>query len=551
MARWPLSLFTRRRVLVVADDALLLVTTTGGSVELELQLPFGEDSDLTPLVEALRRRRFLPLVVFMDVLQQSYRREVLPKVSFFDQPRVVSRRLDLTFPQSELRAAMRMPGKPEEGGPSRVEYLLAALPKSTQIDRLFATLAAHRLGFTSICLLPIEAMGLVGALAERLPVAASPGEARREEPAGEAEAGGAEAGVGGAPRWAILVSPQRTGGIRQLVTKDGRLVLSRLTPDPTVATEAEQAAAGGAAGTRKTLGEVIAEELEATLGYVSRLGYTRSDGLRVIAIGDAETGEKLRAASLPLRDLQCLTPSEAGRRLGLSGVDPDDSCRGDLLFVAWLGRRFFPVMPMLSQEQRQRRRVSLAATAATLLLLALAAQQGLGVGQRYFAVEDLAERLQAQQRLLGEQRATLERETGLLAGFPVSAAAVTRTLELHRSRVERRPAWAGLVGRIEPVNRPDQQITGLVWRRDPGQDQVTIEVTFRLSPDRELEQLAAQTEAIAEELRLRFPESRVTVREHAVDFTADQPLRGGAGVAAGSGRAPPRPLLVWIQERLQ
>jgi len=536
VARWPLSLFNRRRVLVVADDALLLATATGGSVELELQLPFGEDSDLTPLLEALRRRRYLPLVVFMDVLQQSYRREVLPKVSFFDQPRVVSRRLDLTFPQSDLRAAMRMPGKSEESGPSRVEYLLAALPKSTQIDRLFGTLAANGIGFTSICLLPIEAMSLVGALAERLPLPDPPA---AEEAAAEA------------PRWTILVSPQRTGGIRQLVTKDGRLVLSRLTPDPTLVEEADPAGGEAAPAVRKVLGAVIAEELEATLGYVSRLGYNRREGLRVVALCDGETGEALRAAALPLRDLQCLTPAEAGRKLGLSGVDPDGSNRGDLLFVAWLGRRLLPVMPMLSPEQRKRRRVATAAAAATLLLLATALHQGVEVGQRYLTVDGLEEQRQAQQRLLGELRGELQRETGLLGDFPVSAAVVTRALELYHSRLERRPAWADLVGRIGAVNGPDQQLTDLVWRREAGQDRVTLELTYRLAPDRELEQVAAQTERILEELRRRFPESRVTVREHAVDFTADQALRGGAGTGLGAGRTPPRPLLLWIEEPMR
>jgi len=541
LARWPLSLLNRRRVLVVADDALLLATTTGGSVELELQLPFGEDSDLTPLLEALRRRRFLPLVVFMDVLQQSYRREVLPKVSFFDQPRVVARRLDLTFPQSDLRAAMRMPGKSEEGGPSRVEYLLAALPKSAPIDRLFAALAANNLNFTSICLLPIEAMGLVGALAERLPIA---GPSAAE--GAEAEAGAVAVGEEEAPRWTILVSPQRTGGIRQLVTKDGRLVLSRLTPDPTLGGEAGDESSPDS---RKTLGAVIAEELEATLGYVSRLGYSRREGLRVVALCDPETAEALRAAALPLRDLQCLTPAEAGRKLGLSGVDPDGSARGDLLFVAWMGRRLFPVMPMLSPEQRKRRRVGTAALAATLLLLALALHQGVEVGARYLAVENMRQELDVRLAVFAGQRADYERETGLLGDFPVSAAVVTRALELYRSRVERRPAWADLVGRLAAVNRPDQQITGLLWRREGGQERETLELTFRLAPDRELEQLAAQTEAIVEALRRDFPGHRVTVREYAVDFTADQALRGGAGTQLGAGREPPRPLLLWIEER--
>jgi hypothetical protein len=71
----------------------------------------------------------------------------------------------------------------------------------------------------------------------------------------------------------------RSGGLRQIVVKNGEIALTRMTP---IAENDENSAAWV---------EDVVQEFKATMSYLSRFGYSPDEGLEVILIANPEPGE--------------------------------------------------------------------------------------------------------------------------------------------------------------------------------------------------------------------------------------------------------------------
>ncbi len=159
-------------------------------------------------------------------------------------------------------------------------------------------------------------------------------------------------------RWTVFIGQHQSGGLRQIVVKDGELALTRMTP------------VSNYDGDRGAWVKEVHQEFKATMSYLGRLGYDPNDGLKVIFIADDERGDALS----PMIDAQCtyqsLTVSAAANKLGLQLSVPDDAEHfADYLHAAWIGSKSSFILPMKAKRIDTVSKPRQIAAIASLLLL--------------------------------------------------------------------------------------------------------------------------------------------------------------------------------------
>ncbi len=497
-----------RFVLAIGNEGGLLLQLAGGALRGRWQVAGVDDAALQTLASALAKAPNCPLVVVGDLLEQSYRREAMPRLNRADRAKVLKRRLERAFPETPLKGALRLADDPEE--PRSQNHLLVGLPPAADWDRWFGFLRSIDNPVLPLTLLPVEAAGMVSRLARALAPADHP-----------------------AHSWAVLISRQSTGGVRQIVVHQGELALTRLTPS-----------LAADAGPAEFAAE-IRRELKATLGYMTRLGYRAGSSLDIVVLGGAGLGAALGdPGSMPGR-LTVIAAAEAARALGFdiadrragAGIEDAD---GALLGALWVGRQRRPALQLLPADLRLRRlrgqalRWANAGLAASALGLAgyaaLSAVAALQVGQE-------VSWLSAWQ---GTTRQYLERSEGDPDAIGARVETMRVLLEAHwRLEATRASPFATLAALRQAMAR-DEQLTALAWQLVEATDgqgrapaaapDFTLDLTLDLGPAAAPAAAVAATEDLASRLTGTFPERSVAIVRQAVDILPQQAFVGGAGV---------------------
>lgn len=318
-------LSSARCVLMLTDESLFVYDVTGTKARFVDGVAWSSKDFETKVSELISRETGgKSILILNDMVEQHYRKERVPKISPLDRGNIIKRKLGAAFPAFKVRAALALkekiqPKKTRDGkeGVAGQLYLFAAVPPS---DSFIKTLEASRRSMADLsgyALLPVEAGSMVHTLSARL---AKQRSAKK------------------VPVWSVFIGQHRSGGLRQIVTKNGELALTRITPvidsdnDPEVwASE-------------------VAQEFQSTVSYLTRFGYNPEDGLDVIVIAKPSAGEVLEN----LIDVQCnfvpMTATQAAHLLGLSIGRQDDQRYADPLHAAWIGRKSSFTLPMQSVE---------------------------------------------------------------------------------------------------------------------------------------------------------------------------------------------------------
>lgn len=303
-----------RRVLLVGDEGVVLYAPAGRGVMREAAISWEVPNFDQQLSETLAARgRGKSVVVLFDGADQTYRQVLdIPKLSPLDRPNYIKRKLELAFPSYPVRAAFEIKKKQKQafGKPAKGEakalpaYFFVALPETDRLDRIGNCLYEAGVPIAGFGLLPLESTGLVDELAVKL-----------------------FADKGKKSRWAVLIGQHEAGGLRQVVTKDGNLALTRLTPT-------SEAGVNGDGWV-----EEVTRELKATLTYISRYGYDTTDGLDVMIVcGDVEK-QFFDSSALPVTNFRCVTAADALVALGTKSFGFDKTNFSDALHASWNGRR--------------------------------------------------------------------------------------------------------------------------------------------------------------------------------------------------------------------
>lgn len=359
-----------RCVLLIGDEALSVYDVTGSGARLVETVPWATADFGVYVAEIISRAcGKKPVLILNDMVEQYYRKERIPKVGLLDKPSVVARKLAATFSAYPIRSALPLRekvktarggvpsgAKPSSPAPDGGIYLFAAVPASDAFTRTMEAVKLSMAPLAGFCLLPVESSDMVTQLAQNL---SRKGRVRF--------------------RWAVFIGQHRGGALRQIVTKNGELALTRSTP----VIEDDNNPAQWASE--------VHQEFKATMSYLSRFGYTPEDGLDVLVIASNEAGAILGEKV----DVPChytsMTVGEAGRSLGLRVGRQDDDHFADPLHVAWAGRKSGFILPMRAHEVEKIHRPRQIAVAAMLLLLCGVGWLGWqisGHGQKWLELAD-------------------------------------------------------------------------------------------------------------------------------------------------------------------
>jgi hypothetical protein len=518
-----------RFVLTIGNEGGLLAQIAGGRV-IDARPVGTDEAAFAELGAVLGKRARRPLVVLIDLLEQSYRQESVPKVNRMDRSKVLARRLERAFPDAELRAALERGEDPDQRSTRR--YLLAAVPPAPDWTPWVEFLRTVENPIVALTLLPVEAVTMVTRLARHL----TPAEAEPHP-------------------WTILISRQSTGGVRQIVVNRGELALTRLTPSLTPeasrallpgrqGSAAEPTASAAAGAGSIDLVAATQHELRATLGYMTRLGYRADAGLDIIVLGDDALRRQWSDAVPSGARLHMLSATEAAAALGLGRID--DAEHGTLLCAAWTARKRQPAIQLLPADLRRRMREELslhwAGTGLGVSAIGLASYAAF-LAVTGLELEHEIDWLRAWQ---ATARSHLERDGVDAADGTASADMMRAVLQAYRRLQSDRLDPIAPLQALRATMARDEQLLSVGWQVDLGDtggrdepddgsgrqesDDFTIDLVLDLGRGDEPSTAVAATDRFAARLVDGFPDRPILIKRQAVSILPNENFVGGAGL---------------------
>jgi len=445
-------------VLNIGDDNVVLTRLVDGRVA-NAWLGSPDPAMATEeLGEALATDTKGRISVLVDTLDQSFKEEELPKVGILDRRKVLSRHIAMGFPGANMRGA-RLIGP---GSKNTLLYQFAAVPLDGRIPGWMDFVDS----------LPNQKGGVFSVAAENVDLIA----ALAPKDAPPVEEGN---------HWRHLIGINVTGGLRQIIEKNGRLCLTRLTQAPPPETPPDEFA------------DMIIRDFKATITYIRRLGYVVGDALDLVVLTTQENKSALDDLTWDgARSVSFYTPYEAGATVGVGSIGKEDQAFCDVLHAAWFvnkGRAHLPLTrsAALGTAKDDLRDVAFAAAPYAAGVLAAAVIGWTGwAGYDTFTTSSantqMEQRLAALKHSLGDEQAKL----GLL---PYDAAKMRNVLDVNSSLEIGKLDYAPLFRTISDALQNDAVVLGakFIAGNDPnappqpgaaaGKSAYTISVSMRLA----------------------------------------------------------------------
>lgn len=436
-----------RCVLMIGDDGLAVYDISARKPQYIDTVPWQAEGFEQIVADHIRKDcGSKPVLLVNDMTDQHFKGgQRMPKVGAMDQANVLKRRLNVAFPSYPIRGALKIKTPRGEKNPSRSAgpmYLFAATPMSEAIVKAIAAVRLSMAPIAGFVLLPVEASDMVQAMSQKL--------------AGKGEK---------AAKWTIFIGQHRSGALRQVITRNGQLAMTRMTPiinddsDPGVwAREVQQ-------------------ELKATVSYLSRFGFEPDDGVDLFVIA----GEQSAMALEGMIDIPCrYTPYTASEAAAFAGLKIDAQAEqrfADTIHATYIGQKSRFLLPMDAPELSkvyQPRQVAALAIFLMILSGGYLAWQSFDQTQSLLTKqEELSNQKRIRSQVMTEYNAEVQRMESL--GFNVKV--VRAVVELYRQidKSEMKPLV--FIEKLDKALGPETRV-----------DAVTMELTPKVLTKDEQEQ---------------------------------------------------------------
>lgn len=334
-----------KTVLIIGEDALVIYRSSGGKSKCLGILMWDEENLTDRLVGyLLREGRKKPVYVLYDMLEQQYKKETVPKLSPLDKRSYINRKLRVVFPSNPMRAAYFLKGEAEENllqGKTKDEgspYIFASIPDVMQFDIIYDAIKKSELQLLAIGFLPVEATRFISKLSS------------------SKLTGGVKS------KWNVFLSVHESGGLRQIITKNGELALTRLT------------AFGADVNDPVSWGHEAGQEFKSTLSYLLRFGYTQDQSMNIFIVNNSGEVKDAFASQLDIQpSIFVGSAREFGQYCGLKVQSAAGTVFGDGLHAAWVTKIRSMRLPVSSSRfqyiQNIRNYMGYAAKALMLFIL--------------------------------------------------------------------------------------------------------------------------------------------------------------------------------------
>ena len=350
------------------------------------------------LGEALAEDKKGRVSIIVDTLDQAFKEEEIPKVNILDRRKVLSRHITMAFPGQSMRGA-RLIGPTEK---NTLVYEFASVPLDGRIPGWMEFYES----------LPNEKGGVYALASENVDIlkALAPKDAPIVEQGNH---------------WRHFIGINVTGGLRQIIEKNGRLSLTRLTQAPPPDTPPGEFA------------DMIIRDFKATITYLRRLGYQVGDPLDLMVLTTAANREAMDNLTWEgARGVSILTPHEAGAMLGLGAIGPEDQAYCDVLHASWFASKRTPNLKLtrsvaMGDFKDDLRDLSFVAApyAAGVIAASVLAWTGITTAD-YISASDQQSALETQ---LNGLKASLAQGQGNLASVPYNAGTMRNVFDVEAS----------------------------------------------------------------------------------------------------------------------
>ncbi|WP_404382247.1 hypothetical protein [Caenispirillum salinarum] len=533
----------RKYVLTIGEDCAVLTLYSGKTVKNAWIVPAEAAEGGAEIEAVLRKDPKTPVALLADTFEQIYRDEPVPRVGRMDQAKVTRRHAAVATPGDIWKAAMPQ-GRDPRG--KKLFYLFCGLPRSEHVSawvRLYEGLRNPKGG---IHLLPLESLSLMNALFD------------------------SEAKARGGVRWRIMTTMNVSGGLRQIVAKQGRMMLTRLTPAPPEDMPADEAAA------------MMVRDFRQTLTYVKRMGYREGDALDLALIVDPDLAEALAAQQWEAESVNVTTPHAVGERLGLGSVGKPEQPYGDVLHAAWFARKAKPALTLTRPSEQKSELGQLGEALAPLGAVAAIGGVAFYAYTAGTALWDTHQRIERLEIALPAAQSRLQAVQAEHAALPYDAQVMRDTLALadtmagadrpvvpflraidaglrNRAHVVRLELENGAVTQVQAANQGGGRGgsgggSGQVGRGAPKGDDLWARLEMVLDDPATAEDALVLSDQIMQDLTAALPDAKVVLVRPPVAVLPDQTLsasvrmdtlygtaRTVAGPAADGGQAPGGP----------
>jgi len=405
-------------VLNIGDDNVVLTRFNDGKVANAWLGSPDPAMAQEELGEALAEDPKGRISVIVDTLDQSYKEEEIPKVGILDRRKVLARHINMAFPGANMRGARVV----KETDKKTLLYEFASVPLDGRIPGWMDFVTS----------LPNEKGGVHAIASENVDIlsALAPKDTAVEE---------------GKNHWRHMIGVNVTGGLRQIIEKNGRLSLTRLTQAPPADTPPEEFA------------DMIVRDFKATITYIRRLGYQVGEPLDLVVLTTPQNKRVLEDLDWEgARSVSVYTPYEAGVVLGLGSLGKEDQAYCDVLHAAWFVSKRKSVLPLtraaaLGDTKDDIRDLAFAAAPyAAGLLMAAVVGWSAWTTYEFIDMNGKNEQLQTQLRQL---TSSLSQEQASSAALPYTAAEMRNVIDvattLDAGKVDLVPVWDNIAGALE------------------------------------------------------------------------------------------------------
>lgn len=320
-------------ILFVGDEGAILVYMEGATVVRRLFAPTATEEHTHAMTELMQQHPKAPVSMIFDVIDQQYVRQTFPPVSALSVEGLVKRRLDRDFPPEDLVGSLRI-GR-EDTARKDWAYLLISLANTANFQQWLDLVVEQPNYFSGVYLLPVECQQIIPLLAAVMP----------ERPQTNMI-------------WHMLISHHKVGGFRIVVLRDGKLAFTRVTQ------------AVGEAVSSVIAGN-IEQEIQNTIEYIRRLGYSEVQGLEVFAILSGEVRDAIDATRISAAAINLLSPIDVAEALDLKQAALAADRFGDVVMASSFALIRKPVLrlyPAYAKKLDQLVKARLAVKAGGVLL---------------------------------------------------------------------------------------------------------------------------------------------------------------------------------------
>ena len=293
-----------RFTLIVGDEGAILVKISEGKVVNRIFASAPDEVSTRTMADNFLQSPGYPITVLFDFIDQSYVRQTLPPVSSFSVGKIITRRLNKDFLPDDIKGYVILDR--EKTGRKDWNYLMVSLPNNGLLQKWINFVVEKENPFGGIGLVPIEVQPMMRAIEKKFLK---------------------EKGKNAKPlEWNILVTHNKVGGFRQVVLRNGKLILTRMAQP--VGESSPDVIAGN-----------IEQEIINTLEYLKRLGLQDSNTATITVICSEEIKKFLDTNNIKVGENHLLTPYETGNLLGLKDSAQPNDHFGDIIISSFVAKR--------------------------------------------------------------------------------------------------------------------------------------------------------------------------------------------------------------------